>query len=705
MLLEKYDIEAMQSRQEDERPLIVTTDNARKAIMTKLNRSGSTVSGSRAKRVVQRGGMARGNSFAGTRFGQRVVVKIRYVKHKKKFDMKPGAKAVPGLSAGAGGAGGGGGRASAGGGASVLRSHVNYISRGEAGKDGEQAVLFNAREEGVDKGAFVSLCADDRHHWRFIVSPENGHQIEDFQGYVRGIMGKVEGDLGTKLEWVSAVHYDTDDIHAHVIVQGKNDRGQDLVIGQDYIKEGVRRRAQELATELLGERSLEEVQKSLEAEVDALRVTSLDHFIQKQASKEHVVDVRKKQNFDKSLFYEGLIKGRLRYLASAGLAHEKPPGVFTLKEDYKETLAQVAQKNDVIRQLHKSGLNSELDGLSIYSMKARESQTVEGCVVAKGLTDEITDKQYLVVRDATEKHHYVPIGEFRGYDELSMGSLVRVVPGGQSSGKADHNIAREAKKNRGVYDPEKHRAVIAGYIPEADRPRYLEVHQIRLASLEKNGIVKALGEGRYEIPKDMVERGAEVTWEINMREDKRFYPKLEVLSAKPLSRLVEAEKKTWLDKELVLQAKGTPSLTAYDASTKQALEDRKAWLALRDMAVMQPDGEFTLREDALHRLNKLEVYAAGRKLAEKLELQFSDRLVRAGEPMVYEGHVTLETGLWAVASKGKSLHLAPLAEKPALERGTEVVFEPAEQGKMQIREHEHTRAPEKDKDRDQEMER
>ena len=720
MLLGQYDIDAIQNRQEAEdnapgetvrrRPLIVTKDNARSALMTKMNRSGVMVSGSSGKRTVRRGLMTRGNSFSGMRFGQQVVVKIRYVKHKKIFAGQAGFMSVPGAASvvsRSGGAGGlGVGRSGAGrsgkGGASALRSHVKYISRGEAGKDGEKAVPFNATGTEVDAEVFVAACEADRHHWRFIISPENGHQIEDFQGYVRGIMGKVESDLGTKLEWVSAVHYDTDNIHAHVIVRGKNDKEQDLVIGKDYISEGIRRRAQEVATELLGERSLEEIQQRLAAEVDKMRVTSLDRFIEKQASQneERKVDVRKKQNFDKSLFYEGLIKSRLKFLSTAGLADEKPPGVFAVKEGYKETLAQVAQKNDIIKQLHKKGLGSELDGLSIYSIKASESRVVEGTVVAKGVADEMTDRQYLVIRDAGKKHHYVPFGEFTEYNELEKGALVKVVPGGQSSGKADYNILREAKKNRGVYDPERHLAAIAGYILESDRERYIDFHQIRLATLEKNGIVKDLGEGRYEIPGDVVERGAEVTREMNIREDKRFYPKLEVLSKKPPSKLIDAEKKTWLDTELALQAKGTPSLSAYDDATRGAIDDRKAWLQEQNLGFIQSNGEFALRDKALQKLDLMEVSSAGRWLAENLEFKFRDVAVKPDVTLRYQGCVDLETGVWTVVTKGNALYLMPVNQDPGFAPGEAVVFRQPETGKqLEIERAPLEREPEQDKDR------
>ncbi|MEQ1843756.1 MAG: type VI secretion protein, partial [Verrucomicrobiales bacterium] len=322
-------------------------------LLEKMNRSGGHVSGNRGnKRMMQRGLMVRGNSFVGQRYGQRVVVKIRYVKH------KPGAT-------------------SAGGGASALRDHLRYVSRGGAGKDGEQAVLFNGQEDGVGRKDFLALCEGDRHHFRFIVSPENGHDIPDFHIYIRDVMKLVEKDLGTKLKWVSAAHYDTEDPHAHVIVRGKTERGEDLVIGQDYIKEGVRKRAQEVATELLGERSLDEIQKSLEKEVDALRVTSLDRFIEKQAqaSEAREVDVRKRISFGKSVFYEGLIKGRLQFLDQAGLAQENPPGVFALKEDYQDVLGQIASRNDVMKRLHNK-VTIGLEGVAIYTLKAGEGPTV-----------------------------------------------------------------------------------------------------------------------------------------------------------------------------------------------------------------------------------------------------------------------------------------------------------------------------------------
>lgn len=663
-------------------PLIVTKDNARKAIFTKLNRGGGISKARGNRRMVRRGLMTRGNSFVGYSSGQRVVVKARYVKHKA-------------------------GAMSAGGGAASLRDHLKYVSRNEAGKDGEKAVLFNELEDGADRKSFLELCQNDRHHWRFIISPENGHQIEDFHGYVRGVMKLVEKDLETTLTWTAAVHYDTDDVHAHVIVRGVNDRGEDLVIGQDYVKEGFRRRAQEVATELLGERSREEIQKSQEKEIDALRVTSLDRFMEKQMNEGRSLDVRAPTNFGKSVFYEGLIKGRLRFLATAGLAVENPPGVYALQEGYQDELRKIAQKNEAVKRLYgKVQDQSRLDGLSVYSLKDGEGPTVTGRIIEKGVMDELYDRKFVVVQDMEANLHFVPVGEAKSYDTAEKGSLVTIKAGGQSTGKADVNIAMIAEQNNGIYDPAAHRAHIdkeQTYIPEEDRDQYVQYHLKRMETLEKNEIVKVLEGGRFQVPADVINQGEELTKKINEREKKRFYPHLNVLSAEPVERIVHAEKKTWLDKELFKQSKKGPSIP-YDDGVAQALSERRDWLVKNDLAIIQSNGEFALRGKAMQQLDTMEVYAAGRKLAEKFGLQFSDKKVKAGENVQYGGFVTLQTGTWAAVSKGKELQLALVGNEPNLERGDMAVLKEVE-GKMELQKTAaRAKAQSKAKDKDQERE-
>ena len=64
------------------------------------------------------------------------------------------------------------------------------------------------------------------------------------------------------------------DEDTHIIVRGVAEDGQDLVISRDYIKEGMRARAQDLVTRELGLRSDLDIHQALERQVEAERKAS-----------------------------------------------------------------------------------------------------------------------------------------------------------------------------------------------------------------------------------------------------------------------------------------------------------------------------------------------------------------------------------------------------------------------------------------------
>src|SRR3546814_10899430 len=88
--------------------------------------------------------------------------------------------------------------------------------------------------------------------------------MSDLKTFARELMGQMEKDLGTKLDWVGVDHWNTDNPHVHIILRGRTDDGQDLVISRDYINEGIRARAQDLVTQELGPRTDHEIRHTLE---------------------------------------------------------------------------------------------------------------------------------------------------------------------------------------------------------------------------------------------------------------------------------------------------------------------------------------------------------------------------------------------------------------------------------------------------------
>src|SRR3546814_14719319 len=91
--------------------------------------------------------------------------------------------------------------------------------------------------------------------------------MADLRAFTRELMDDVARDLGTDLDWVAVDHWNTDNPHIHVLLRGKADDGTDLVIDRDYIREGMRGRAEERVTVELGPRSEQDIRRSEERRV------------------------------------------------------------------------------------------------------------------------------------------------------------------------------------------------------------------------------------------------------------------------------------------------------------------------------------------------------------------------------------------------------------------------------------------------------
>jgi hypothetical protein len=113
-----------------------------------------------------------------------------------------------------------------------LPKHINYLKPEGVTRDGEDARMFDANSEVADERAFAERCKEDRHHFRFIVSPEDAAELENLRTFTRELLSDVEHDLGTKLDWVAVDHWNTDNPHVHVLIRGRADDGEDLVISR-----------------------------------------------------------------------------------------------------------------------------------------------------------------------------------------------------------------------------------------------------------------------------------------------------------------------------------------------------------------------------------------------------------------------------------------------------------------------------------------
>lgn len=164
-------------------------------------------------------------------------------------------------------------------------------------------------------------------------------------------MRQAERDLGTRLDWVAVDHRNTEHPHTHVIVRGKAEDGHDLVISRDYISHGMRSRTPELLTQELGPRTDLEIRKSLNREVEAERWTELDRVLAREAGRNNgIIDLRP-QHGSESDELRLLKVARMQKLQELGTAQEIAPGKWVLADHAEKTLRDLAERNDIIKQL------------------------------------------------------------------------------------------------------------------------------------------------------------------------------------------------------------------------------------------------------------------------------------------------------------------------------------------------------------------
>lgn len=312
------------------------------------------------------------------------------------------------------------------GGRAALAAHLNYLQRDGVTRDGERGVLFDAKGEGLDRSDFAARCENDRHHFRFIVSPEDAPQMADLKDFARELMDRMETDLGTRLDWRAVEHWNTDNPHVHVIVRGVGDDGQNLVISRDYIREGMRAAARGIVTRELGLRTDLDIRASLERQVEAERWTEIDRDLSRTAQRDGIIDLTPAAGVRPDGDHVLRI-GRLRKLERLGLASEIAPGQWTLAGDAQAALRELGERDDIIKRIHRAMADGGIDrGSASYVLEPDPAQPVVGRLVDRGLHDELTGRAYAIVDGIDGRTHHLQFPTIEATGDCRPGAIVEL---------------------------------------------------------------------------------------------------------------------------------------------------------------------------------------------------------------------------------------------------------------------------------------
>ncbi len=313
-------------------------------------------------------------------------------------------------------------------GARSISGHVSYLRREGVSRDGEAGRMFAAAHDEADGRDFAERCGGDRHHFRFIVSPDDAVELGDLKTFTRDLMAEMERDLGTKLDWIGADHWNTEHPHIHVLVRGVADDGENLVIDRDYIRSGMRGRARDILTQGLGPRTDLDIRATIERQIDTERWTQLDRALARQAELENgVIDLRPDPDHQPDDFH-ALKVGRLRKLEKLGLAHPVGEGQWILDEAAEPTLRELGERGDIIKRMHRALQEQGIErGATDYVLSGETHDgPLIGRLVDRGLDDELRGTAYAVVDGIDGRTHHVRFNDLDAAGDSAPGSIVEL---------------------------------------------------------------------------------------------------------------------------------------------------------------------------------------------------------------------------------------------------------------------------------------
>jgi type IV secretory pathway VirD2 relaxase len=310
-----------------------------------------------------------------------------------------------------------------------LTAHLVYLKRDGVTRGGEPARMFDASSDQANEITFESESRADRHHFRFIVSPEDADDMADLKALTRDLMRQMEADLATRLSWIAVDHWNTDNPHVHILIRGVDQEAADLVISRDYISRGLRSRAEELVAIELGPKPEHEIRNSLENEVTADRWTRLDREIRMAADEVGAIDLRPAASGIPDPDVNRLMRGRLQYLERLGLATSAGPGEWMVGLEAERKLRELGQRGDIIKTMHRAFTSrGEERGIGDYAIEDHAAVSpVIGRLVDMGLHDELSGEAYAVIDGVDGRAHHVRFPGIEAFaDTPPIGGIVEL---------------------------------------------------------------------------------------------------------------------------------------------------------------------------------------------------------------------------------------------------------------------------------------
>lgn len=261
-------------------------------------------------------------------------------------------------------------------------------------------------------------------HFKCIISPES--QDVDLEVLSKEFIKRVEAITGYKLLWQTAIHTDTEHRHAHIAINGVDADGNKIRFPKEMIKKSMREILQYVATQMVGERTQEQMNEAKRHATQTNRWTKIDDEIEMLGT---VFPER---------FANDLQKERLAHLRKIGLAKLKG-GNYVINEDWKETLVATGRYNTYLEEYLK---NTDMP-LSLY-----KGGGITGKVDRVISFDKDESWNDALVINTGKERVYVPIWQL--HKDVRNGDVVEIKAGTEKLSRqiVDKDIHVKKKNNQ-----------------------------------------------------------------------------------------------------------------------------------------------------------------------------------------------------------------------------------------------------------------
>lgn len=276
-------------------------------------------------------------------------------------------------------------------------AHGRYVERESAA-----TASFGSAEskEPMSKRLGEWQKAGDERLFKLVISPEFGDRL-DLEQLTREVMGAIERDVGSPLEWTAVVHRNTEHPHVHVALRGVAD-GRPLRFARDYVKHHIRHHAEEAATRQLGYRTALDIEEAERREIASTRFTSLDRIISGQKT-EGVIRLESNNPLDQR------IVARLNFLTEIGLAEPIGPMRWRLRQDFESALRAFQRAQDRQRSIADHATLLSDSRLKFRVVRPERSNQIAGRVITHVL-DDVTQQPHALVEGIDGVVYYLPHG-------------------------------------------------------------------------------------------------------------------------------------------------------------------------------------------------------------------------------------------------------------------------------------------------------